>query len=717
MKKRITALFLLVCMLLTLLPVGTLADVDEEGQTPTPAVEPAQPQNGGGSGTGGTGGGTGNTGGSTGGTGSSGGSASTGGTGSAGGGTGNTGGSAGGTGSSGGSASTGGTGSTGRTSTGESGSAGSGTGGTGGETHTHNWGAWTDAGNGQHTRKCSGCEETEIKEHGWGNWIADGENHVRTCADCGAKDAAQSHSYSTDFKSNGDGTHSKVCSVCGAKTETATCTEGTAATCKEAAKCGVCQGAIGQPSDEHEGEVTYASKGDGTHTGTYSICGHTFVEPCTAEKEADCTHKAVCEKCKTEFGDVKHKEAKLPQHLEDTETHRYYCEVCNAELRVEPCQKKAVSNKDGTHKIICSVCNMVLESGVPCTPDSAQDECGKQRICAECGGPFGDPLRHDLDANDVCKRIATGKCHCKTNHQGLWTAGNADRNTLKCPECGATVGKRKISAAFKVSNYKLGGNISSLKVTSSSEYVTAGKPTGVTPADGKFKPGTEYAVTVPYTAAPGYIVEAITIGGREAHLADGTATATLPVIGTECTVTFNTQGHGKAPEDQKVKYNNTARQPAAPTEKGYAFCGWYTDKECKSRFSFSTPITGDTTLYALWKDAYTLKFATNRGKAISAINVPEGDTVNLKDYKPTRSGYSFSGWYKTEDLKGKQITSIAMTAENVDKDGVAVVYAKWKKVDTTNPKTGDTIGLAVGVLTLTTVLGAAAVVTKKKRTW
>ena len=49
-------------------------------------------------------------------------------------------------------------------------------------------------------------------------------------------------------------------------------------------------------------------------------------------------------------------------------------------------------------------------------------------------------------------------------------------------------------------------------------------------------------------------------------------------------------------------------------------------------------------------------------------------------------------------------------------DANKTVYAKWKKEDTTNPKTGDDIGLAVGVLTVTSILGAA-VITKKKRVW
>ena len=48
------------------------------------------------------------------------------------------------------------------------------------------------------------------------------------------------------------------------------------------------------------------------------------------------------------------------------------------------------------------------------------------------------------------------------------------------------------------------------------------------------------------------------------------------------------------------------------------------------------------------------------------------------------------------------------------------VYAKWKKMDTTNPKTGDPSfpELAAGLLALSALsLGAVTLIGKKKRNW
>ena len=65
-------------------------------------------------------------------------------------------------------------------------------------------------------------------------------------------------------------------------------------------------------------------------------------------------------------------------------------------------------------------------------------------------------------------------------------------------------------------------------------------------------------------------------------------------------VSFITE-HGDAPASQNVKYNGTASDPGKLKEEGYTFIGWYTDHTCTTEFKFSTPITGDTKVYAKWE--------------------------------------------------------------------------------------------------------------------
>lgn len=65
-------------------------------------------------------------------------------------------------------------------------------------------------------------------------------------------------------------------------------------------------------------------------------------------------------------------------------------------------------------------------------------------------------------------------------------------------------------------------------------------------------------------------------------------------------VSFVTE-HGDAPASQNVKYNKTADDPGKLSEEGYTFIGWYADEAHNTKFDFSTPITGDTKVYAKWE--------------------------------------------------------------------------------------------------------------------
>lgn len=99
-------------------------------------------------------------------------------------------------------------------------------------------------------------------------------------------------------------------------------------------------------------------------------------------------------------------------------------------------------------------------------------------------------------------------------------------------------------------------------------------------------------------------------------------------------VSFVTE-HGKAPASQNVPYNETADDPGKLTEEGYTFIGWYTDHTCTTEFKFSTPITGDTKVYAKWeKNAPVLPdtYALNVSGAfvyVDGVDVtaPAGDTT------------------------------------------------------------------------------------------
>ena len=66
-------------------------------------------------------------------------------------------------------------------------------------------------------------------------------------------------------------------------------------------------------------------------------------------------------------------------------------------------------------------------------------------------------------------------------------------------------------------------------------------------------------------------------------------------------VYFDTDG-GSTISRAQVSKNGTLKVPSAPTKAGYAFDGWYTDKELTQKYDFASKVTKTFTLYAKWAE-------------------------------------------------------------------------------------------------------------------
>ena len=88
-------------------------------------------------------------------------------------------------------------------------------------------------------------------------------------------------------------------------------------------------------------------------------------------------------------------------------------------------------------------------------------------------------------------------------------------------------------------------------------------------------------------------------------LADGSTTVKIYYTRNVYTVIFNANG-GSLKDDasQKVKYGETPAEPTPPEKEGYNFGYWYTSKDNGVTedvpYNFSTTVTNDVTLYAMW---------------------------------------------------------------------------------------------------------------------
>ena len=121
------------------------------------------------------------------------------------------------------------------------------------------------------------------------------------------------------------------------------------------------------------------------------------------------------------------------------------------------------------------------------------------------------------------------------------------------------------------------------------------------------------------------------VGGTAAAVAAGGLGAPDP-----STVAFDLGGHGTAIAPQTVVYDGTATEPAEPAEAGFVFQGWFADEARTVPFDFATPITADTTVYALWS---TVADAVRSLQVTaSALSVDQGGSVTL-----TATGFDADG--------------------------------------------------------------------------
>ena len=108
-------------------------------------------------------------------------------------------------------------------------------------------------------------------------------------------------------------------------------------------------------------------------------------------------------------------------------------------------------------------------------------------------------------------------------------------------------------------------------------------------------------------------------------------------------VLFDSQG-GSAVSKQTVKENETVTRPTDPTRDGYEFNYWaYNNQE----YNFSTKVTKNMTLVAVWKDNltyYTVTFNSDGGEEIGPVQVRENDKVSEPTIVPTKTDYVFKEW-------------------------------------------------------------------------
>lgn len=119
---------------------------------------------------------------------------------------------------------------------------------------------------------------------------------------------------------------------------------------------------------------------------------------------------------------------------------------------------------------------------------------------------------------------------------------------------------------------------------------------------------------------------------------------------------------GTVIENQIVLSGTNAVEPKTPSREGYTFVGWNKSLE---------NIVSDTTITAQYEiNNYTVTFEPNGGTAVSSQTKTYGSLLD-KPTTPTRTDYTFMGWYTDSAFVNKWNFATDTLSKNI------VLYAKW----------------------------------------
>ena len=236
---------------------------------------------------------------------------------------------------------------------------------------SHQWGEWSTTTNancteaGTQERKCSKCGETETSAiealgHDWNEATC---STPKTCKICSAKEGvALDHIPNAD---DGDCTTEITCSVCGEVTTAANASHtGGTATCEHKAECTVC----GKEYGELAGHTPNADDGDCTTAITCSVCGEITTEANASHTggSATCEHKAACEVCGKEYGE-------LAEHIGE----QIWIKHLDMHYLVYSCCYAQISTTEDHNMVggICTICGFnpsITITSAEVTPEDTQ---------------------------------------------------------------------------------------------------------------------------------------------------------------------------------------------------------------------------------------------------------------------------------------------------------------------------------------------------------
>ena len=149
---------------------------------------------------------------------------------------------------------------------------------------------------------------------------------------------------------------------------------------------------------------------------------------------------------------------------------------------------------------------------------------------------------------------------------------------------------------------------------------------------------------------------------------NGESNTVMLVMG-EYTVTFDANGHGTAPTQQKTTYGGKITEPAAPTAENYYFQGWFKESTCENMWDFdSDTVTADIVLYAKWSEC-------NHSGNTNTLSCTNNTTCSVCGGTVAPTGHTPSASWSNDSTDHWKICENPWCGEIIEKS--AHTYGGW----------------------------------------
>ena len=343
------------------------------------------------------------------------------------------------------------------------------------------------------------------------------------------------------------------------------------------------------------------------------------------------------------------------------------------------------------------------------------------------GSVSGNPTSYNIESAAITLKNPTRTGYTFTG----WTGSNGTTPSTSVSIPSGSTGNKSYTANWKINTYTLTYNANGGSVTPTSKSLTYGSQYGTLPTPTR----TGYTFNGWYTAASGgtKVSSTTTIGAGNVTIyaqwtpntytynikyvsSSGKSLGTSTVVGTYGSskeVTPPAKTGYTSPSAQTVKFDSTSAKTITftytpvtysitynlaggsvsgnptsyniessaitlknPTRTGYTFTGWTGSNGTTASTSVSIPSgsTGNKSYTANWKiNTYTLTYNANGGSV-----TPTSKTLTYGSQygtlpTPTRTGYTFNGWYTAASGGTKVSSTTTIGASNT------TIYAHWTK--------------------------------------